>query len=794
MFAILRKEFNAFFASPIGYLVIGLFLLLNGLFLWVFKGHFNILDSGFADLSPFFLLAPWILLFLIPAVTMRSFSDEKKQGTLELLLTKPISKLNIVLGKFFGALALIIIALLPTLLYAYTVSELGNPLGNLDSGSTTGSYFGLLFLVTAYTAIGVFCSTLSNNQIVAFLIAVFTCFLFYIGFEGLYDMSSFKIFNHLSMSSHFKSMSRGVLDTRDLWYFIAVTIFFIGLTVFKLLKEQGKAINLKQLVGLIVFIIGTSFISLNVYNRFDLTQDQRYTLNTSAIEIVEAAESPIVIDVFLDGENFPTEFKRLQAETKQTLEEFSAINDNIQYKFINPTEDEKNSDKIIKQLIQRGLTPRQLNFTENGQNTQAIIFPWALASYNGTTVKIPLVKNKLGVSQQELVTNSIQHLEYAFADGFSKLLFPKRKQIAILKGNNQLENKHLVDFVKDLRDYYLIAPFTLDSVSKNPTKTLKELQAYDLIISANPTEAFTEKEKLVLDQYTMNGGKSLWLIDKVAITKNSLYNENGKNIAIGRDLNLTNFFFKYGLRINPVLVSDLYSAQITLAAGNGSQSQFQQYPWFYSPLSNPTINHPIVNNINYVKFDFANQIDTLKNKVNKTVLLHSSILSKIEGTPKEISLEQATKQPNPESYQRKNIPLAVLLEGEFTSVYNNRVKPFKLDNEKNISADTKMIVIADGDVIKNDVTRKGPQELGFDRATGQTYGNKEFLLNSVNYLLDENGLINIRTKEVAVAFLDIEKIKEERTYWQTLNILVPLISLTLFGFLFNFIRRKKYSN
>ena len=292
----------------------------------------------------------------------------------------------------------------------------------------------------------------------------------------------------------------------------------------------------------------------------------------------------------------------------------------------------------------------------------------------------------------------------------------------------------------------------------------------------------------------MNGGKSLWLINKVAITKDSLYNENGKNIAIGRDLNLTNFFFKYGLRINPVLVSDLYSAQITLAAGNGSQSQFQQYPWFYSPLSNPTINHPIVNNINYVKFDFANQIDTLKNKVNKTVLLHSSILSKIEGTTKEISLEQATKQPNQESYQRKNIPLAVLLEGEFTSVYNNRVKPFKLDNEKNISADTKMIVIADGDVIKNDVTRKGPQELGFDRATGQTYGNKEFLLNSVNYLLDENGLINIRTKEVAVAFLDIEKIKEERTYWQTLNILVPLILLTLFGFLFNFIRRKKYSN
>ena len=233
MLAILKKEINSFFASPIGYLVIAVFLLLNRLFLWLFKRDFNILDSGFADLAAFFLLAPWILIFLIPAVTMRSFSDEKKQGTLELLLTKPISNLQIVLGKYFGAFILIIIALIPTLLYVFTFNKLGNPEGNLDMGSTLGSYFGLLFLVAAYTAIGIFSSTLSDNQIVAFIIAVFICFFFYFGFEGLSNYNLFGdtfYIEKLGMESHFKSMSRGVLDTRDIIYFISITILFIILT------------------------------------------------------------------------------------------------------------------------------------------------------------------------------------------------------------------------------------------------------------------------------------------------------------------------------------------------------------------------------------------------------------------------------------------------------------------------------------------------------------------------------------------------------------------------------------
>lgn len=792
MLAILKKEINAFFASPIGYLVISIFLLLNGLFLWVFKGDFNILDYGFADLSPFFLLAPWILIFLIPAVTMRSFSDEKKQGTLELLLTKPISNTRIVLGKYLGAFILILIALAPTLLYVYTVNELGNPEGNLDFGSTLGSYFGLLFLVAAYTAIGLFTSTITDNQIVAFISSVFLCFLFYIGFEGIADFASSQFIDQLGMSSHYKSMSLGILDTRDILYFISITAFFIFITVKSIKNEKLQKTSWIQIASVFAGLFILNIAINGIHKRFDLTEDSRYTLSTASIDIIEHVESPIIIDIFLEGENFPSEFRRLQTETKQLLEEFASENSNIIFNFFNPLEDEANRDIIIQQLTQRGLTPMQMSIQENGSSTQAIIFPWALASYNNQTVTIPLIKNKIGTNQQQLVSNSVQHLEYAFADGFRKLTTPKSKKIAILKGNKQLEDKYIADFVKKLGEYYLIAPFTLDSVAKQPQKTLKALNNFDLIISAKPTEAFTEPEKLVLDQYTMNGGKSLWLTDAVAMEKDSLYNALGTSYAVERDLNLTDFFFKYGVRINPVMVASLYSAPITLAMGEGSQSQFQNLRWPYSPFGNSNSNHPIVNNLDLVKFDFVNQIDTLKNGISKTILLQTEALTRLEGTPKKISLDVVTQEQNPKEFASGKETLAVLLEGEFTSVYSNRIKPFKITNDKDKSTPTKMVIIADGDIIKNDLIKNVPQELGFDRWTGKNYGNKEFLLNTVNYLLDDNGLINIRSKEIAVAFLNRQKITAQKTKWQLINIALPLVLLALFGFGFNYFRNKKY--
>lgn len=241
MKSILIREIKSFFGSPMGYLVIAIFLLLNGLFLWVFEGDYNILNSGFADMGPFFTLSPWIFIFLIPAVTMRSFSEEKKQGTLELLLTKPLSVWQIALGKFLGAFLLIVIAIIPTLIYVYVISSLGQPEGNIDMGSTIGSYFGLLFLIAGYTAIGIFSSTISDNQIVAFIVSVFLCFVSYFGFEGLsHYFGSFEHFiASFGMDNHFKSMGRGVIDTRDILYFVSFAYLFLLFTVHQLKSHKS---------------------------------------------------------------------------------------------------------------------------------------------------------------------------------------------------------------------------------------------------------------------------------------------------------------------------------------------------------------------------------------------------------------------------------------------------------------------------------------------------------------------------------------------------------------------------
>ena len=550
--------------------------------------------------------------------------------------------------------------------------------------------------------------------------------------------------------------------------------------------------NTIKIIALLLILIIVNVIGNRIYKRFDLTQDQRYTISESALNTVKDVDSPLIIDVFLDGD-FPSEYRRLQNETRQLLEEFAVYNSEIKFNFINPLEDEKSKDAIIQQLVERGLEPLQLSVNESGKASQALIFPWALASYNEQTVKIPLIKNTIGATADETVTNSVQNLEYAFAEGFKKLVTPKSKKIAILKGNGELGDGYIFDFVSSIREHYYLAPFTLDSVSINPNSTLKALQNFDLIIAAKPTEAFTEEEKYVLDQYTMNGGKSLWLTESIVMDKDSLYNESGSAVAIMRDLNLNDFFFKYGVRINPVIVNDLYSAPLWLAIGEGSQAQFQPMKWQYSPLAGANPDHPITSNLNLVKFDFASQIDTLKNSVNKTILLRSSDLTKLDGVPKEISLDMVMQDPNPETYTKGPQTLAVLLEGEFTSVYNNRIKPFQLSEQKEKSIPTKMIVISDGDIIKNDLVKGKPQELGFDRWSGRKFGNKEFLENAVNYLLNDDGLINIRSKEVVIPFLDKQKVADEKTKWQIINIALPLVLLGIFGFIFNYFRKKRYA-
>ncbi len=550
---------------------------------------------------------------------------------------------------------------------------------------------------------------------------------------------------------------------------------------------------LKNLLLVIIGIIFLNFAGSFIYKRFDLTQDQRFTLSEAAKKTISLAEDPIFVEVFLEGD-FPSEFKRLQSETKQLLEEFEAYNSNIKFKFVNPSEKEGD----IEALLKFGLKPAQIEVKENGKISSQQIFPWAIASYNGNYTKIPLLKNQLGATSEERINNSIQNLEYAFADGFNKLVHPKKRKIAVIKGNGELDDKYVVDFFTTLRDYYYIAPFTLDSTAVSPVKTLEQLKKFDLIVIANPTEAFTENEKYLLDQYTMNGGTSLWLVDAVELKKDP---ESGNDFAFGKELNLTDFFFKYGVRINHNLVKDVYSAPILLASGNEQESQYQRHPWLFSPLSASANNHPIVTNIEAVKFDYASSIDTLPNALKKTILLTSSPISKIVGMPFEIDInKEITKNlkiikegPSLDEFKVTEIPLAVLLEGSFPSVYKNRVKPFKITKNKDESTPTKMVIISDGSLIKNQLQGNRPLELGYDKWTNAFYGNKEFLLNTVNYLLDDSGLINIRSKEISVPFLDPQKVANERSFWQWINILLPLVLLAIFGGLFGYFRKKKYT-
>ena len=551
--------------------------------------------------------------------------------------------------------------------------------------------------------------------------------------------------------------------------------------------------NRKQLIYGILGIILINIIGSYFYKRFDLTQDQRYTLSNAAKETIATINIPIFIDVFLEGD-LPSEFKRLQIETKQLLEEFEAYNPNVKFKFVN-TSEEKGA---IESLVKFGAKPAQIEIKQNGKTSIQQFFPWAIASFNGNYIKIPLLKNQLGVSSEERINNSVQNLEYAFADGFNQLIQLKKRKIAVLKGNGELEDKYVADFFATLRDYYYIAAFTLDSVAEKPKKTLAQIKQFDLLVIANPTEQFTEEEKYILDQYVMSGGASLWLVDAVELVNDSV---SGNNFAFGKDLNLTDFFFKYGIRINPNLVKDLYSAPILLATGNERDSQYNKYPWLYSPLSNNRLSHPIVTNIEAVKFDYASSIDTLPNSVKKTILLSSSQVSKIVGMPKEINITKEINKnltiindgPSPEEFNTGEIPLAVLLEGSFNSVYSNRIKPFKIVNNLDRSKETKMVVISDGSIIKNQFQGNRPLELGFDKWTNTLYGNKEFLLNTVNYLLDDTGLINIRSKKISVAFLDPVKVAKNRFFWQWVNLLLPLNLICLFGLVFNYLRKKKYT-
>lgn len=544
--------------------------------------------------------------------------------------------------------------------------------------------------------------------------------------------------------------------------------------------------------GALLLLLVINYIAQQWHSRIDLTQDKRYTLSETTRKTLSQIQQPLVIDVLLKG-NIPTEFKKLQTEAVQLLEEYTAANDHLIVNFVNPLEDEPNADAAIQNLINNGLQPLQIAQTEAGKSSVEYIFPWAVISDGKRVEKVRLFIDKLGTTDQERVQNSVQRLEYNLTDALHKFTVKKQKKIAILRSNGTLEDVYLYDFLKTVREYYFIAPFTLDSVATNAEKTLKDLEKFDLLLVAKPTSPFSDEQKQVIDQYIMNGGRVLWLIDQVNVSLEDMYKTGGVTMAMPLDLNLTDMFFQYGFRLNYTLINDLYFSEIVVATGDGSQSRYMNIPWVYNPMVLSSNNHLINSNLDAVRLQFANGIDTLKNGVKKTVLLSSSPFSKADGTPREINLRIDPKAMNKELYKKGNIPLAVLLEGEFKSMYKDRVRPLELKENATLSRPTKMIVVSDGDIIKNDFDsqHKMPLELGFDRWTSKYYDNKAFLQNAMNYLLDDTEFLTLRNKKVQLAFLDKEKVAESVRAWQIKVFLYPLLALVIVMLLSGYFYRKK---
>ena len=546
--------------------------------------------------------------------------------------------------------------------------------------------------------------------------------------------------------------------------------------------------NIKNLALIIVILIVANVVSNKFFKRLDLTSDKRYTLSETTLNALKNVKEPINIDIFLDGE-FPAAFKRLQNETYQLLEEYKAYNSNIIFKFNNPNGDASNAEQFASELIGLGFTPTNINQNVKGKKELIQIFPWAIANIGEKSVRVPLLVNNYGNKPEENINKSVQLLEYAFTDAITKLTSVKKKKIAILKGNGEISDKYMSDLLLNAKEYYALGEFNLDSLTNDLPKTLANLKRFDMALIVKPTQAFSDEEKYILDQYVMQGGKTMWLMDNVTIDLDSLHNQDRQSVAFPRDLNLDDMFFKYGVRINPTLIQDLLSTPVTAQSPTGEDFPID---WLYSPVVRSEENHPINKNINLVKLEFANQMDTLKNGIKKTVLLKSSEKSKAVGAPLLVNLNQFMEDLDESKFNQGNQIIGTLLEGKFTSAFNNRVKPFKISDNKDHGVATKMIVIADGDIVNYTYINKKPVENSYDQWTQQTYGNKDFLINSINYLLDDNGLINIRSKNVELPLLDERKVAEKYTSSQMVTVGIPIVLLVVFGFVFTFLRKRKY--
>lgn len=559
-------------------------------------------------------------------------------------------------------------------------------------------------------------------------------------------------------------------------------------------RKSLKGQNLIQLIAVIAIIIFANIISSYVFTRFDLTSEKRYSLSPTTIDLIKKLNDVVYFKVYLEGD-FPAPFKRLKNATKEMLDEMRAYsNGNIEYIFVNPSAsvDPKERQDVYKELYEKGLQPTDLEERGAEGTSTKIIWPGAIVNYKSNEQPLLLLKQQVGAGTETMLNNSIQNLEYEISNTLRKLTQTVKPKIAFIEDFGTLDENEVADITKELGSYYTVIRLRIN-------EQLKSLQGFNAIIIAKPDSAFSEKNKFIIDQFVMKGGKLLWLIDNMAVTMDSLQTAT-ETLAMGKSLNLDDILFRYGARINYDLILDLKSAPIPVVTGYVANKPKQTLlPWYYFPLLSPGSDHPIVKNMNSVKAEFASSIDTIGIKdVKKTILLSSSEFSRVLLAPVRVSLNIMREEPNPQQFNKSYLPVAVLLEGNFPSVFQNRLPPQITDSDeidfKDKSVKNKMIVVSDGNIIENQVRQSSYLPLGYDRYTNTVFGNKNFILNCVDYLLDDTGLISLRTKEFKLRLLDKPKVDEEKTNWQVMNLALPVIFVIIFGIIKSFIRKKKYAS
>ncbi len=566
------------------------------------------------------------------------------------------------------------------------------------------------------------------------------------------------------------------------------------------MKQNLKTKNIISLVVVIAILVLVNYIAGFVFARIDLTSDKRYTLSETTKTYLEELNDIVYVKIYLNDDDLPYGFTKLKNSVKETLDEFKIYGeDNIEYDFINPTEsgDKKTINEIYRQLYDKGLTPTNIQEKdESGASSQKIIFPGALVSYMGNEIPLDFVVDNPSFSPEQNLNNSTQDLEYKFANSIRKLKTIEKKRIAFIYGHGEFDEQYVADITSSLLEFYNVSRVKIDG-------KLDALNGYDLIIIAGPDSAYDKYDKFIIDQFIMQGGKSMWFVDPVVASLDSLAT-GPYTLALIKDIGIRDILFNYGVRVEANLIQDIQCGVIPLNTSIvGVPPKFIPAPWVYHPLISSKNNHPINKNLNLIKTEFVSTITYVgeDDSIIKTTLLSSSKFSRLINAPVRISLELLKSDPDPKRFTKSFQPIATLLEGEFKSLFKNRLTP-DIESSKEIDfkdkgENTQMIIVSDADIIKNKLRRGGtnfiPYPLGFDRYTGQTYGNKEFVMNCVNYLLDDSGLMDVRQNNFQLRMLDKVKVSNDKTIWQIINTILPIIFIVLIGIVANIIRRKRFA-